>query len=80
MDNMLVYLQELWQYVVIAGGTLVLFGAILNWNWLTSAEAERRAGLGYFIYSIFGQTGYRIFMGVLGAAIIGLGVWFLINY
>lgn len=51
-----------------------MLGTILIWNWVTSAEGERRAGLGHFDYSFFDQIGYRIFMDILGAEIIGAGV------
>ena len=70
-------LERPWQYVVIAGGGLTLLGAIFNWRWVTSPEGERPNGPGRFIYDIFGQGGYRVFMGILGVVIIACGIFFL---
>lgn len=36
MENVVAYLKDHWQYVVIAGGGLTLLGAIFNWRWVTS--------------------------------------------
>ncbi|MFQ7538909.1 MAG: immunity 17 family protein [Clostridium sp.] len=52
-------------------------GAIFNWRWVTSPDGERPNGPGRFIYDIFGQGGYRVFMGVLGVVIIACGIFFL---
>lgn len=70
-------LERPWQYVVIAGGGLTLLGAIFNWRWGTSPEGERPNGPGRFIYDLFGQGGYRVFMGILGVVIIACGIFFL---
>ena len=77
MENVVAYLKDHWQYVVIAGGGLTLLGAIFNWRWVTSPDGERPNGPGRFIYDIFGQGGYRVFMGVLGVVIIACGIFFL---
>ena len=41
MENVVAYLKDHWQYVVIAGGGLTLLGAIFNWRWVTSPDGER---------------------------------------
>ena len=46
-------------------------------RWVTSPDGERPNGPGRFIYDIFGQGGYRVFMGVLGVVIIACGIFFL---
>ena len=38
MENVVAYLKDHWQYVVIAGGGLTLLGAIFNWRWVTSPD------------------------------------------
>lgn len=40
MENVVAYLKDHWQYVVIAGGGLTLLGAIFNWRWVTSPEEK----------------------------------------
>ena len=52
MENVVAYLKDHWQYVVIAGGGLTLLGAIFNWRWVTSPDGERPNGPGRFIYDI----------------------------
>ena len=69
MENVVAYLKDHWQYVVIAGGGLTLLGAIFNWRWVTSPDGERPNGPG--------RGGYRVFMGVLGVVIIACGIFFL---
>ena len=46
MENVVAYLKDHWQYVVIAGGGLTLLGAIFNWRWVTSPDGERPNGPG----------------------------------
>lgn len=77
MDNVVSYLQEHWQYVVIAAGFLILLGVIFNWRWVTTPEGEQPNGPGRIIYDIFGQGGYRVFKVVLGLVIIACGAFFL---
>lgn len=55
MENVVVYLKDYWQYVVIACGGLTLLGAISNWRWVTSPEGEKPNAPGRFIYDLFGQ-------------------------
>lgn len=56
---------------------LTLVGAIFNWRWVTSPEGERPNSPGRVTYDLFGQGGYRVFMGVLGVVIIACGIFFL---
>lgn len=42
MENVVAYLKDHWQYVVIAGGGLTLLGAIFNWRWVTSPDGENQ--------------------------------------
>ena len=42
MENVVAYLKDHWQYVVIAGGGLTLLGgAIFNWRWVHKPDGER---------------------------------------
>lgn len=59
------------------GGGLTLLGAIFHWQWVTSPEGEKPNGPGRFIYDLFGQGGYCVFMGILGIMIIVCGIFFL---
>ncbi len=77
MENIVAYLKDRWQYVVITGGGLTLLGAIFHWQWVTSPEGEKPNGPGRFIYDLFGQGGYCVFMGILGIVIIVCGIFFL---
>lgn len=78
MENIIAYLQDHWQYVVIVGGVLTLLGAIFNLRWVTNPGGERPGGSGRFIYDLFGQGGYRVFIGVVGVVIIICGIFFLL--
>jgi len=51
------------------GGGFSLAGAIFDWDWFINS---RRARL---FVSIFGRTGARIFYGILGLFLIGLGIF-----
>ena len=65
--------------LLIIGGLLVIVGVILDWDWLTNAENDRRAWPGQFIHTAFGKTGYRIYKGFLGVVLIAVGAFCLIT-
>ena len=77
MENVVAYLKDQWLLVVCAWGGLTLFGAILNWRWVTRRVVQKPHDPGRFIYDLFGQGWYRVFMGVLGVVIIACGIFFL---
>lgn len=56
------------QYILIAMGLFSLGGAIANWGWFFNSRRGR------FFVGIFGETGARIFYGVLGLILIGLAI------
>ena len=53
--------------VFILAGLFSLAGAVFDWDWFMGS---RRAGL---IVRILSRTGARIFYGLLGLVLIGLG-------
>lgn len=69
-----------WQYVIMAAGLFVVVGAILNWEWLCGSGTVRAFGLGHLLVSLFGRTGYRIFIGLSGCMLIVAGVLMLIYW
>jgi len=60
--------------LMIAGGVFSVSGAAFNWEWFMTARKAR------FIVAIAGRTGARIFYGVLGLALIVIGVLALTGF
>ncbi len=52
----------------VALGAFSMLGAICNWDWFMNARKAR------FVVKILTRKGARIFYGVLGLAIVVLGV------
>lgn len=66
--------------MVIAGGGLTLLETIFDWRRVISpgrGERKTKRPPGRFIYDIFGQGGYRVFMSVLSVVIMACGGFFL---
>ena len=76
MDGVFEWLKAHYQYVLIAGGLLFLIGAIRDWKWVyqaTVGDKVRRA----FIFEVWGEKGYRVFIGLCGLLLTICGVVFL---
>ncbi|WP_313529393.1 Imm17 family immunity protein [Anaerotignum sp.] len=67
-------LRENWQFLVVAGGLLLLLGSIFRWNWVCGNESAEHKGLLHFIYIFWGEAGYRIAMGLLGLLLMAIGI------
>ena len=55
-------------WVLAACGAFAISGAVFDWEWFMN---HRKA---QFFVRLFGRTGTRIFYGILGAALVVLGV------
>lgn len=73
MENKFEFLRSHFEYVLIAGGLLFFIGAILDWKWVSSATVGDKARYA-FIFEVWGEQGYRVFIGICGLilAICGL--------
>lgn len=76
MDEVFEWLKAYYQYVLITGGLLFLIGAIRDWKWLYQATVEDKARY-VFIFEVWGEKGYRIFIGICGLLLVICGVVFL---
>ena len=77
MDGVFEWLKAHYQYVLMAGGLLFLIGAIRDWKWMyqaTVGDKVRHA----FIFEVWGEKGYRFFIGICGLLLVICGVVFLI--
>ena len=78
MNAVMEFLRQHFEFVLIAGGLLFLVGAIHGWKWLyasTSGDKTRHA----FIFEVWGEQGYRVFIGLCDATLIACGIIFLIS-
>ena len=76
METIFEYAKIHYQYVLIAGGLLFLIGAIRDWKWVyqaTVGEKVRHA----FVSEVWGEKGYRVFIGICGLLLVICGVMFL---
>ena len=76
MDGVFEWLKAHYQYVLMAGGLLFLIGAIRDWKWVyqaTVGDKVRHA----FIFEVWGEKGYRFFIGICGLLLVICGVVFL---
>ena len=55
-------------WLIVGCGAFAVCGAALDWDWFMS---NRKA---QFFLRLFGRTGTRAFYGLLGAALIVLGI------
>ena len=60
-------MQQAMPYLVMFAGVFSIAGAVKDWDWFMN---NRRAAL---FVSLFGRQGARVFYGVLGVVLIGLG-------
>jgi len=77
MENLLELLKAHYQYVLIGGGLIFLIGAIRDWKWVYRATSGIRARHA-FIFEVWGEKGYRVFIGFCGLALVLCGVVFLL--
>ena len=76
MENIFGYVKLHYQYVLIAGGLLFLIGAIRDWKWVYQATGGDKARYA-FIFKVWGEKGYRVFIGICGLLLTICGVVFL---
>ena len=76
MDGIFEWLTVHYQYVLIAGGLLFLIGAIRDWKWVYQATVEDKTRHA-FIFEVWGEKGYRVFIGLSGLLLTICGVVFL---
>ena len=60
-------------------GALLVAGAVLDWKWITTREKERPKGMGHWIYSQFGEKGYRVTIGLGGGVTLLMGLMLLLG-
>ena len=76
MDEVFEWLKAHYQYVLIAAGLLFLIGAIRDWKWVYQATVGDKARYA-FIFEVWGEKGYRVFIGICGLLLTICGVVFL---
>lgn len=77
MENIFEFLRAHFEYTLIAGGLLFLIGTILDWKWVyrpTVGDKVRHA----FIFEVWGEKGYRVFIGICGLILTICGLVFLV--
>lgn len=73
MDGLFEFLKAHYQYVLLAGGLLFLIGAIRDWKWVYQATGGDKARQA-FIFEVWGEKGYRVFIGICGLILVICGV------
>lgn len=73
MDGLFEFLKAHYQYVLLAGGLLFLIGAIRDWEWVYQATGGDKARQA-FIFEVWGEKGYRVFIGICGLILVICGV------
>ena len=76
MDGVLEWLKAHYQYIFIVVGLLFLIGAIRDWKWVYQATVGDKARYA-FIFEVWGEKGYRVFIGICGLLLVICGVVFL---
>ena len=76
MDEVFEWLKVYYQYVLIAGGLLFLIGEIRDWKWVCQATVGDKTKY-TFIFEVWGEKGYRVFIGICGLLLVICGVAFL---
>ena len=77
MENKFEFLRSHFEYVLIAGGLLFFIGAILDWKWVSSATVGDKARYA-FIFEVWGEQGYRVFIGICGLILAICGLVYLV--
>ncbi len=60
--------QLVYSLVAYAGGALCILAAAQDWNWFFENYRAR------FFVDLLGRSGARVFYGVLGALLLGVGL------
>ena len=76
MESLINYIKKFPYLFGILIGLLFLLAAIFKWNWLLNNNSSNFM---ISIYQMFGETGFRILTGILGAVIIisSLIIWII---
>lgn len=77
MENICEFLSFHFECVLIAGGLLILIGAILDWKWVSSATVGDKARHA-FIFEVWGERGYRVLIGICGLVLVICGLVYLV--
>ena len=77
METIFEFLRAHFEYVLIAGGLLILIGAILDWKWVSSATVGDKARHA-FIFEVWGERGYRVLIGICGLVLVICGLVYLV--
>lgn len=77
MDELFEVVKAHYQYVLIAGGLLFLIGAIRDWKWVYRATSGDKLAHA-FIFEMWGEKGYRVFIGICGLLLAICGIVFLL--
>ncbi len=78
--NLIELIQKYWYVLVVAAGLLVLLGAIFKWKWVLGGDegCDPRFAPLRLARKLFGFTGYRIAMGILGVLVMALTIWYAV--
>lgn len=71
-----VLLHEYWYVLIVCIGILLILGAVFKWKWVMETQGGRPLGFLSWIEYLFGETGYRIAMALIG----GMLIVFAIGY
>ena len=77
MENICEFLSFHFEYVLIAGGLLILIGDLLDWKWVSSATVGDKARHA-FIFEVWGERGYRVLIGICGLVLVICGLVYLV--
>ncbi|QPK93729.1 immunity 17 family protein [Actinomyces sp. zg-332] len=80
MDKITELLKSYYQFPLMGFGILVLIAAIRDWDWVVRKNPSgRNKTIPWIILSIFGEKGYRVFLGIMGIVLVisGMGLFIL---
>ena len=79
MEQLMVFLQNHWQFTIIGCGLLIFLGALCNWRWVCEFDHGRVRPFAFdtLVHDFFGVQGYRFLMGISGLTIVLCGLVFL---
>lgn len=76
MESIFDFLRAHFEYTLIAGGVFFTIAAIRGWKWAYEASEEKKARYA-FIFEMWGEKGYGVFVGICGLLLIFSGLVFL---
>ena len=77
MEHLFELLKVHYQYVLIGGGLIFFIGAIRGWKWTYNATLGDKVRHG-FLFEMWDEKGYRVFIGLCGLLLALCGVVFLL--